>query len=109
MLGTRAPPINATYSPGIVGDLGRDRSDGAELVLECGLGSRVSDWLRLWVRPSTSSLSSCGCTGRSSSSSSSRRMHFNIRQALFKACDGNQSKWHSVVTLVMWADRVTVC
>ena len=37
------------------------------------------------------------------------RMHFDVHQALFKACDGDQSKWHSVVTSVMWADRVTVC
>ena len=37
------------------------------------------------------------------------RTHFDIRQALFKACNGDQSKWHSVVTSVMWADRVTVC
>ena len=36
------------------------------------------------------------------------RTHFDVRQALFKACDGDQSKWHSVVTLVMWADHVTV-
>ena len=36
------------------------------------------------------------------------RTHFNIHQALFKACDGDQSKWHSVITSVMWADRVTV-
>ena len=36
------------------------------------------------------------------------RAHFDVRQALFKACDGDQSKWHSVVTSVMWADRVTV-
>ena len=27
---------------------------------------------------------------------------------MFKACNGNQSKWHSVVTSVMWADHVTV-
>ena len=27
---------------------------------------------------------------------------------MFKACDGDQSKWHSVVTSVMWADHVTV-
>ena len=36
------------------------------------------------------------------------RTHFDIRQVLFKACDGDQSKWHLVVTSVMWADRVTV-
>ena len=37
------------------------------------------------------------------------RTHFDIHQALFKACDGDQYKWHLVVTSVMWADRVTVC
>ena len=37
------------------------------------------------------------------------RAHFDVRQVLFKACDGDQSRWHSVVTSVMWADRVTVC
>ena len=37
------------------------------------------------------------------------RMHFDVCQALFKACDGDQSKWHSVVTSVMLADCVTVC
>ena len=36
------------------------------------------------------------------------RTHFDIRQVLFKACNGNQSKWHLVVTLVMWADHITV-
>ena len=36
------------------------------------------------------------------------RTHFNIHQALFKAYGSDQSKWHSVVTLVMWADRITV-
>ena len=37
------------------------------------------------------------------------RAHFNVQQAMSKACDGDQSKWHLVVTSVMWADRVTVC
>ena len=37
------------------------------------------------------------------------RAHFDVCQALFKACDGDQSRWHSVVTSVMWADQVTVC
>ena len=36
------------------------------------------------------------------------RAHFDVRQAMFKACDGDQSKWHLVVTSIMWADRVTV-
>ena len=34
--------------------------------------------------------------------------HFNIWQALFKACDGNQSKWHLVATSVLWANCITV-
>lgn len=34
--------------------------------------------------------------------------HFDVRQALFKACDGDQSKWSSVAYLVFWAERVTV-
>ena len=36
------------------------------------------------------------------------RTHFDVHQVLFKACNGDQSKWHSVVTSVMWADHVTV-
>jgi hypothetical protein len=36
------------------------------------------------------------------------RAHFDIRQALFKAADGEQSKWSSVAYSVFWADRVTV-
>ena len=36
------------------------------------------------------------------------RAHFDVRQALFKAADGEQSKWSSVVYSVFWADRVTV-
>ncbi|KAH7917771.1 hypothetical protein BV22DRAFT_1025794, partial [Leucogyrophana mollusca] len=36
------------------------------------------------------------------------RPHFDIRQVLYKACDGEQSKWHTVFQSVIWADRVTV-
>src|SRR5712664_3475095 len=36
------------------------------------------------------------------------RSHFDVRQALFKACDGEQSKWSSSVYSVFWAERVTV-
>src|ERR1700677_2974522 len=36
------------------------------------------------------------------------RSHFDVRQALFKACDGDQSKWASVAYSVFWAERVTV-
>ena len=34
--------------------------------------------------------------------------HFNVQQVMFKACNGDQCKWHLVVTSVMWADCVTV-
>ena len=37
------------------------------------------------------------------------RTHFNVCQASFKACNIDQSKWHLVVTSVMWADCITVC
>ena len=36
------------------------------------------------------------------------RSHFDVRQALFKACDGDESKWHAVVYSVFWAERVTI-
>jgi hypothetical protein len=36
------------------------------------------------------------------------RSHFDVRQALFKACDGDQSKWSSTAYSVFWAERVTV-
>jgi hypothetical protein len=36
------------------------------------------------------------------------RPHFDVRQALFKACDGDQSKWHTATYSVFWADHVTV-
>ena len=36
------------------------------------------------------------------------RSHFDVRQALFKACDGDQSKWPTVAYSVFWAKRVTI-
>lgn len=36
------------------------------------------------------------------------RSHFDVRQALYKACDGEESKWSSVAYSVFWAERVTV-
>ncbi|OAX33452.1 hypothetical protein K503DRAFT_653918, partial [Rhizopogon vinicolor AM-OR11-026] len=33
--------------------------------------------------------------------------HFDLCQALFKATDGNQSRWSSVFLSVIWADHVT--
>jgi hypothetical protein len=36
------------------------------------------------------------------------RSHFEVREAIFKACDGDQSKWSSVADSVFWAERVTI-
>ena len=36
------------------------------------------------------------------------RTHFDVRQALFKASDGDQAKWCWAAHSVFWADRVTV-
>jgi hypothetical protein len=36
------------------------------------------------------------------------RSHFDVRQALFKACDGDQSKWSSSAYSVFWAERVSI-
>ena len=37
------------------------------------------------------------------------QVYFKVRQVMFKVCNGDQSKWHLVVTSIMWADCVTVC
>ena len=36
------------------------------------------------------------------------RSHFDIRQSLYKAADGNEKAWSSSTYSVFWADRVTV-
>ena len=36
------------------------------------------------------------------------RSHFDVQQAIFKAADGDESKWCSVAYSVFWADRITV-
>jgi hypothetical protein len=36
------------------------------------------------------------------------RSHFDVRQAMFKAADGDQSRWSSVAGCVFWSDRVTI-
>jgi hypothetical protein len=36
------------------------------------------------------------------------RTHFDVRQSLYKAADGDQSKWSQVAYSVIWAERVTV-
>ncbi|ETW78933.1 hypothetical protein HETIRDRAFT_453476 [Heterobasidion irregulare TC 32-1] len=37
-----------------------------------------------------------------------KRPHFDVRQALFKAVDGDQAKWNRATHFVFWADRITV-
>ena len=34
--------------------------------------------------------------------------HFDVRQSLYKAASGNQSKWSKALSTVFWAERVTV-
>ena len=36
------------------------------------------------------------------------RSHFDVRQAIVKACDGDPSKWSSSAYSVFWAERVTI-
>jgi hypothetical protein len=35
------------------------------------------------------------------------RRHLDVREAIMKTCEGDESKWHTVVPLVFWAERVT--
>jgi len=34
--------------------------------------------------------------------------HFDVREAIMKTCDGIESKWHQVLPIVLWAERVTI-
>ena len=34
--------------------------------------------------------------------------HFKVREAIFKACDGDKLKWSGVAYSVFWAERVTI-
>jgi hypothetical protein len=36
------------------------------------------------------------------------RPHFDVRQSLYKATDGEEKKWHSAIHSVFWAERVTI-
>ena len=36
------------------------------------------------------------------------RSHFEVREAIFKACDGNESQWSTSAYSVFWAERVTI-
>jgi hypothetical protein len=36
-----------------------------------------------------------------------KRSHFDVRQALFKAADGDQTRWHQAAYSVFWADRIS--
>src|SRR5271155_4281197 len=37
-----------------------------------------------------------------------KRSHFEVREAIFKACDGIESKWSSTAYSIFWAERVTI-
>ena len=37
------------------------------------------------------------------------RLHFDVRQALFKAADGDQSCWSQVAYSVFWSEHITPC
>ena len=34
--------------------------------------------------------------------------HFNVREAIMKTCDGDESKWREVLPQVLWAERITI-
>ena len=36
------------------------------------------------------------------------RSHYEVREAIFKACDGIQAKWSSTAYSIFWAERVTI-
>jgi hypothetical protein len=36
------------------------------------------------------------------------RPHFDVRQSLYKACDGDQAKWSKAAYSVFWAERITI-
>lgn len=36
------------------------------------------------------------------------RPHFDVRQALFKAADGDEQKWAQVAHSVFWSERITI-
>jgi len=36
------------------------------------------------------------------------RSHFEVREAIFKACDGDQSKWSNTAYSIFWAEHVTI-
>jgi hypothetical protein len=36
------------------------------------------------------------------------RSHFDVRQAMFKAADGDQNKWSQVAYSVFWSERITI-
>ncbi|ETW83358.1 hypothetical protein HETIRDRAFT_119482 [Heterobasidion irregulare TC 32-1] len=44
----------------------------------------------------------------SRTNSIAKRPHFDIRQALFKAIDGDQAKWNRAAYFIFWADCITI-
>jgi hypothetical protein len=37
-----------------------------------------------------------------------RHPHFDVHESLFKAVDGDQSRWHTATYSVFWSDRIMV-
>jgi len=37
------------------------------------------------------------------------RQHRTVRDSIFKACDGDSSRWPAVAPFTFWADRTTIC
>ena len=36
------------------------------------------------------------------------RRHYDVREAIIKACDGDENRWPDVAASVFWAERVTI-
>jgi transposase InsO family protein len=36
------------------------------------------------------------------------RRHWDVREAIMKSCDGDESRWHQAAHAVFWAERVTI-
>jgi hypothetical protein len=36
------------------------------------------------------------------------RRHYDVREAIIKSCDGDESRWYKVAHVVLWAERITI-
>jgi hypothetical protein len=36
------------------------------------------------------------------------RQHLDVREAIIKTCEGDESRWHQVVHSVFWAEHITI-